>query len=245
MAIVKNFHSDRLLKKAVVLDLGDLKKQADEIMERARAEATSLVDQAQAEVDRRLAESGQKGYDEGYARGKIEGQEAGTIQAHTEALQEYREQFDSLETTWKQALETWERDRHAMLIRAEEDILSFAFDLAEKIVYRRIEQDPSIVVDQVRSSLELLSRPTSLVVQLHVEDLETVKDALPALGELIPGCKHIDIATSDRVERGGCIVKTISGEIDASIRTQLDRIANTLLPDTRNTNTNQSEGDAS
>jgi flagellar biosynthesis/type III secretory pathway protein FliH len=41
------------------------------------------------------------------------------------------------------------------------------------------------------------------------------------------------LAEDEAIGRGGCVVATADGHIDATLRTQLDRIVQTLLPGSR------------
>jgi len=43
-------------------------------------------------------------------------------------------------------------------------------------------------------------------------------------------CEHADLREDVAVGRGGCVVRSARGSIDATIETQLERIAATLLP---------------
>src|SRR5436853_7410348 len=72
-ALIKNIQSDRLLKEAIVLDMGDLGRQADRLLSGARAEAQRLVDEARSEADRVIDGADQRGYSEGLERGLTEG----------------------------------------------------------------------------------------------------------------------------------------------------------------------------
>lgn len=232
MAIIKNIMADRLLKEAVVLDLGDLKRQADDIMAKAIGEAETLLQDARQEAQRLVGEAEGKGHAEGYERGLMEGREAGREQARTESLDSFQDQYATLQENWNGALLRWENDRQAMLLEAKDDVLTFAFTLARKIVHRVVQQDASVVADQVRESLELLSRPSAVRILVHPEDVATIDDILPQLKETLSTCRHVELKSDDTVSRGGCIVRTEGGRIDATIEMQLQRMAETLLPAT-------------
>jgi len=230
MAIVKHTQAERLARSAVVLDLGDLKRQAAELLGQARAEAASIVADAQAEARRRIDESAGRGFDEGHRKGLDEGRAAGRAEALDAARAEFRDRFEALDQRWSAAVADWERRRRALLLEAEQDVLAFAFALASRVVHRIVERDPTIVADQLRAVLFLLGRPTRIAIRIHPDDRPTVESMLPALHELLPAGEHAALNDDASVGRGGCIIATAGGEIDASIATQLDRIAAALLP---------------
>lgn len=234
MAIIKNTQVDRLLKEAIVLDLGDLKRQAESILAHANAEAETLLEHARQEARRLVSEADGKGHAEGFERGLKEGRETGCEKARAESLDSFQDRNATLLENWSEALLCWEHDRQAMLLEAKEDVLTFAFKVAEKIVYRIIQQDAGVVTDQVRGALELLGQPTAVRICVHSEDVETLDEILPQLKETLSTCRHVELAVDENVSRGGCIVRMVGGRIDARIETQLQRIAETLLPATSN-----------
>ena len=68
MAVIKSRQSDPLMHDAVVLDLGDLNRQAAEIIERAEAEASVIVADAREEAARLVGEASGRGHEEGLTR---------------------------------------------------------------------------------------------------------------------------------------------------------------------------------
>lgn len=245
MAIIKNIQADQLLKEAVVLDLGDLKRQAEHIMAQANAEAETLLENARQEVQRLVNEADGQGHAEGFERGLAEGRETGSEKARSESLASFQDRYATLLENWSEALLRWEHDRQTMLLQAKEDVLTFAFTLAEKIVHRVVGQDASVVTDQVREALELLSRPTAVRIHVHAEDVETIDEILPQLKEKLSTCRHVELVGDENISRGGCIVRTDGGRIDATIETQLQRMVETLLPATSDDRSRMTRDDTS
>lgn len=233
MAVIKNIQSDRLLKSAIVLDLGDLKNQGERLLRQARAEAENIVKDAQRESDRLIGEASDKGHEEGLQRGIEAGRLQGATEAREQVLEEYAAVLKTLQDRWIETLDNWESERNEMMLTAREEILTFAFLLAEKIVHRVIEFNPDVVQDQVDSALRLIITPTSVCVAINPRDREVLENALPGILESIRTLEHIELIEDEAMTRGGCRVLTKSGEVDATIDTQFDRIVETLLPDSK------------
>jgi hypothetical protein len=81
--------------------------------------------------------------------------------------------------------------------------------------------------------LELVGRPTRLVVRINPEDIERTKRDLPALAARFAGAAHAELLPDASLSRGSIVAATEAGEIDATIETQLDRIVESLLPGAR------------
>jgi flagellar biosynthesis/type III secretory pathway protein FliH len=58
---------------------------------------------------------------------------------------------------------------------------------------------------------------------VHPGDLQIVREAVDGLIQQLGGIDHLDVQEERRVQRGGAIVRSTTGEIDARIETKLDR----------------------
>lgn len=230
MALVKNADAQSMIKDAIVLDFSDLRRQADVLMNKSKAEANKLLTTARTEATKLVNEASDKGYKEGFEAGKEEGNALGRKEGHTQALKEMSEQFKVLLTEWTATSQAWEDSRGQMLLEAREDVLAFAIALAEKLVYRVIEVDTSVVVDQVAEALVMVTRPSSVTVSINPQDRPMVEEAMPELLETMSQCKHISITEAADIERGGCRVTTVGGSIDATISGQIEQIIESMLP---------------
>lgn len=225
MALIKNTEAAGLVKQGVVLDLGDLNRQAERVLEQARAEAQRIVEHSRAEAQELVAQAAQRGHAEGKEQGLAEGREQG----REEAVGKFKTQIGDLITSWTEAAQRWESDRNAMLDAAREDVLEFALAMGTKITHRTIEADPTVVTDQLAEALALLAEPTAVTVSLNPEDRPMVEAVLPDMLQRLSRCAHIDVREEATVSRGGCIVASGKGRIDATIECQIDRIVATIL----------------
>ncbi len=233
MGVIKNVHADRLAKQAVVLDLGDLGRQADRILGDARDGAERITAAARAEAQKLIDSAADRGYQQGHQRGLQEGREAGEREGRARAVQKFEPQLEQLINAWTAALERWETDRGEMLLAAREDVVRFAVAAARKVVMRVVAADSTVIEDQLAEALALVSRPTTIVVSVHPNDRTIVEAVLPRLVSRFQQCEHASVRDDETLTPGGCVVATAGGRIDAAIETQLDRIARTLVPDQR------------
>jgi hypothetical protein len=98
-------------------------------------------------------------------------------------------------------------------------------------VLRQVELDPAVVQRQLADVLALMCRPSSVRVAVHPDDQPLINDVLDKLVNDITNCDHAWLEEDPAITRGGCVVTTQDGRIDATIETQIDRIVHTLLPD--------------
>ncbi|MHC4416015.1 MAG: FliH/SctL family protein [Planctomycetota bacterium] len=228
MSLIKNNQADRLVKRDF-LDLGDLKRQAEEVLAGARAEARRIVERSREEAQELVDAAARRGHDEGREQGLGEGRAEGRREGHREAIEQSTTRIGEIMSAWAEALDRWESDRNSMLLAAREEILEFALAMGSKITHRIIEADPTVVADQVAEALALVVGPSAVAVSVNPEDRPVVESVMGELLEKISQCTHADVRDDPSLSRGGCVVATSKGRIDATVERQIERIVETLL----------------
>ncbi len=230
MALIKNANTTNLVRDAIVLDLGDLQRQAERIKSRARERADRVIAKARDERERLISgayeEGLERGLEEGRAQGRAEGHEAG----RAEILGEAREEFDHLSQTWTQALDAFAERREQLFLNARTEVIALALTIAAKIVKRVVEVDPLVVRDQMAAAMDLLRDQTRFVISVHPDDQKVAEEALPELIARLGGDPHARIVLDDTLQRGSCVVDTASGRIDAGVESQLEVIIDAISP---------------
>lgn len=232
MAIIKRADARTHPHSTVTLDLGDLGRRGQMLRESAVAEAERVVREAHEERARILAGAEQTGRERGHAEGYQAGLAVGREEGREAALGEFREKLAAVDAAWAEAMAGFVADRESLLLGARSAVVELAVKIAERVVHRVVEVDASVVEDQLRELLALVAGPATLIVRVHPEDEELVREVLPRLREQFVGGIHVRLQTDSSVSRGSCTARTLGGSsIDASLETQLDRLVRDLLPD--------------
>jgi flagellar assembly protein FliH len=221
------------MHRALVLDMGDVEAQAQRVLSDARQRAESLAEDAQRRASHLTASADQTGHAAGFERGLQEGREQGRQEGRDEALHAAQAELAALSQRWQAAIEDWEQRRERMHASAREDVLKFAFALGERVARRLLAADPTIVRDQLIEALKLLNRPTALQIAVHPDDRAIVEQVMPEVAATLGRAAHVQVHDDPAIERGGCVLATAGGYVDASISTQLDRLAEALLHEGR------------
>ncbi len=229
MALIKNRHVGGLVTRGFQ-DLGDLEKQAAGIVEAARVEAAHMIQEAQTQAATLAGEAAPRGFAEGREQGLAEGREEGCRLGREEALGQYTTELASLAQSWTAAIDVFEADRRATLQTAREDIVELALAMGGRIARRVIEADPAVVQDQVAEAISLVTAPSGMTISINPGDRKLVQAVLPALCERLEKNGHVELRDDPDVERGGCVLSTGKGVIDATLEKQIERIAEVLLP---------------
>ncbi|MDX2130557.1 MAG: FliH/SctL family protein [Planctomycetota bacterium] len=230
MGVLRAAEAERAASGAIVLDLGDLKRQGQEIISRARREADRIVADARREREQLVSSAASEGREQGLRDGREQGLREGREAGRAEARAAHEAALRDVERRWREALESFSQRRDQLLLEAKTDVLRVAVRLGEKVTRRTIAAHPEACVTQVGETLAMIARPTRVLVLVHPEDEPLVRAAFPALTRTLGESAHAELRADDSVGRGGCIVRTAGGgAIDATIDTQLDRLGAALL----------------
>lgn len=170
----------------------------------ATQEARRIVQEAEAEAQRILDEAREEAA-ETHQRGFEEGREIGLAQ-HTEqttrALLRIRQMEGALERQYIGLLRT----------------------CVEKILGQELRQSPEAVVSVVRDALLDARQQREVIVRVSPADVDLLERNKPRLLEVLARANGIDVRPDPGVTRGGCIVSTELGTIDATLERQLDAL---------------------
>jgi flagellar assembly protein FliH len=167
----------------------------------------SPLETARAEAEQVRADARAAGHAEGYAAGL----EAGRVELEAAAA------------ALAAALEQTREARTAATEALERDAVALSLALAEKVVAGALAIEPESVVAVVRGALRRLSERERVVILVNPEDLDLVRSATDGLRAELGGIEHAEVQADRRCERGGAMVRTAEGQIDARVETQLER----------------------
>jgi flagellar assembly protein FliH len=147
------------------------------------------------------------------AEGDAEGRAEGLAQARAEAAPAL--------AALTEAARALEELRDELITKIEHDAAEMALRLAEQIIAGALDVRPERVVDVARSALRRLSDRHRVTILVNPADLELLTPSVDQLQAELGGIDHLDVQADRRIERGGVIARTDSGEIDTTVPAQL------------------------
>jgi flagellar assembly protein FliH len=183
----------------------------DEILMRAQADADNIVRQAQDRASQVEREAYEKGLEEGRKTGEIMAEQQ--LQA---VLNQYHASFQALDQM-----------RQNLVDQAQLDILDLVIHTAEKVVRSHIVLHSQSILHMIKEALNSLKSRKNVTVYLNTEDhhyLSSVNEAEQTkwLGT------QVELQADPELTRGSIRLETPSGELDASIETQIEQIRERL-----------------
>jgi flagellar assembly protein FliH len=119
-------------------------------------------------------------------------------------------------------------ERGAVADAVERSAVVLALRIAEQAVRSALDADPERVLDAVQGALRALVERERVLVLVNPEDLEIVRAGLAPLADGLGGIGNFEVQAERRVTRGGAVVRTADGEIDATLETKLERARSVL-----------------
>lgn len=104
--------------------------------------------------------------------------------------------------------------------RIERRAIELAISLAERIVHGALDAEPERIHDVVAGALRRVVDRDRLTIEVSPDDVERVRAWCDSQTEL--DSVRVDVRAERRVPRGGCVVRTQDGEVDARVAEQLD-----------------------
>jgi flagellar biosynthesis/type III secretory pathway protein FliH len=167
-----------------------------------------------AEAQARAADIEAQARDAGFEAGRLEG--LALVQAEAEAsLAALAAGIAGLDAV-----------REAEASRVERRAVELAIALAERVVHGALDAEPERIQDVVAGALRRVVERDRLTIEVNPDDVDRVRAWCDAQTELDGG--RVDVRAERRVPRGGCVVRTAEGEIDARVAEQLDRARDVL-----------------
>ncbi len=111
----------------------------------------------------------------------------------------------------------------------ERDAYRFALAVAERIIRRDVTLADDIVITQIKEAIQRIVGVESIKLRVHPSDEEVVRAHRTVFLSSLDNLRDVVIETDEGMERGGCIIESASGNVDARISTQLRQIEASLF----------------
>ncbi len=203
-----------------VFNWEDVASRAKQYIDTVREQAQQLLRDSHLEGTRIQAQAKEEGTRQGESQvERLAMQMASQIAEKRvqEVANNVKSLYEDLETATQQWLRQWQHET-----------IAFAIGIAEKLLARQIESDPSILISWIEDSVRLIQGQRQILLRIHPEDAQRLSSAL---SELVDGMKpsvEIQVVEDVAVGKFGVIVQTPDTTIDRSLQTQLKRLVEEL-----------------
>jgi flagellar assembly protein FliH len=191
----------------------DAEDEAQKILSEARAQAAELEADIKARVTQTEREAYERGYNEGHQKGYGEGK------GEVERL------IERLHTILSKAIEK----RNEIIEESETQIINLVLLIVKKVIKVISENQKNVVINNVVQALRKLKSRGDVVIRVNLADLELTSEHVKDFMKMVENVKSITVLEDSSVDKGGCIIETDFGQIDARVSSQLHEIEEKIL----------------
>ena len=153
----------------------------------------------------------------------------GVEQGRAETIATQQEKVDQCAAALRIAVEEIVRIRQQDVDRMESETVRLALAIAKKVIGHETEHGP-IINHVLKAAMKQVVDPRHLTIKLHPKDIDTVNACKQEL-LLADDCGAVlRLEADEMIQRGGCIIETKLGDLDARIDQQI-KIIEELLKD--------------
>ncbi|MHA6251297.1 flagellar assembly protein FliH [Oceanobacillus sp. CAU 1775] len=191
-----------------------IKTESEEknLLEEVRATIAQEKEQWQEEKLKWVEEAKAEGYQAGFKQGEVAGKKS-----YEESIEIANHIVDLVKVDYQKTLE-----------KTEDVIIQLGMHTAEKIIETRLEEDPDLFLNIVRSALKEIKDQSIISIYLHPTNYETVLTQKDELKRILETDTKLSLYIKEDLEKNSCIIEHPFGQIDATVDTQLGQIRSAL-----------------
>jgi len=172
-----------------------------------------------------------RGYEEGFERGKEEGLKRGLDEAKERLEEEKKRLFKEVEEKKEKELERLrglleglEEEIKSAVLSLDEGVLKLSLKIAQKLLLKEIKTDQELLLRIIREALQYLAEGIEVVVRINPEDYQFLEENKV----LLPRNYRFKILPDEGVKRGGAILESQMGVIDATLEKRWEMVLKAL-----------------
>ncbi len=194
-----------------------IRQEAEDEALRIRTEARNEADALKEKTLSELDEIRSKAESEGFEKGREEGFEVGK--------QEVERLIKQLHGMLDKIIEK----RNEIIDETETQLINLVLMIAKKVIKVISENQKNVVINNVIQALRKLKSRGEVLIRVNLEDVELTSEHVKDFMRMVENVRSVTVVEDSTVDKGGCIIESDFGEIDARISSQLSEIEEKIL----------------
>ena len=186
--------------------------EAEEEPKASAVAVEALVEERLKEFEERFQAEKEGAYRSGFEDGRAEGLNEG-LDGSRDEIDRFRSLVEGLTSQWQNLYKS-----------THQDLVDLALSVAKRIVGPATEVHEEAALQAVQECLGYLQDKSRVVIKVNPDDLDAVRRHRNDWLESLEGVKELVIEGDTGITRGGCIVETPKGDVDAQIEERLARL---------------------
>ncbi len=219
--------ADRIVREAENAAFEEVRRktnQAQKLKQEAEEEAAKVVGEAEKRVADLEATAGSR-LEAAEREASKKGREDGREEGYKEGVAEAERLVGRLHLILDRAMDK----RAEILQETEAQVVELVLLVAKKVVKVISENQKSVVIQNISQALRKLKTKSDVIVRVNLADLQLATEHVKDFVQMTENAKKMQIVEDSTVDRGGCVIETDFGEIDARIASQLNELEERIL----------------
>lgn len=167
-----------------------------------------------------IAKKVQLAEQESYERGLSEGIRKGRELQRNETLQTLQAMASIVKETSKL--------KKSILENEEQQIIQLSLAIAEKVIHLEVTTNREVIRGVLKEAIKNIGDRENMKIRVHPQDFHFMLEIKSDFLHGFDGIKNIVFEEDESIMRGGAIIETLCGEVDARLDQQYNEI-NTLI----------------
>ncbi len=153
--------------------------------------------------------------------------ENGLLQGEKTGMEIAERKMEAVMQRYSDAVCEIQRLRSSLYAQVEREVVKLAVAVAKKIVHREIQVDHDIVRTLVHVALSRVAEKSTVTLCLNPDDYDYLVEHRAGLSQ--SEGQDITLLADKSVERGGCLIQTNCGDIDARIEEEFHEVEHSFF----------------
>ncbi|MGL5716030.1 MAG: FliH/SctL family protein [Paraclostridium sp.] len=211
------------------IDIEDMKRIANEIIESAKIKSESIINQANI----KYADIEKEAYEKGYEQGKKNGYEDGYKEIYDEYIETAKNESIKIKSQAQELLDQSNSIIAQYLKDNQKEVISSIINVVEKVLTIEFESEDCIV-DMVKNIIKKYEIKENITIKCNPMYKKYIEDNLENIKQTMEVSKEVFILANDSFEQGALIIQKGSGEISISIEDSMYKLREEILGESIN-----------
>lgn len=199
------------------VDTSDGDVEREDNNDKEEIDISAIIEEIRREYESKISSA--------YERGFKDAERSLREQIYSELrkeIDEHLQLFDNLIKNFYHEVDSFNR-------KVEKMIVTLAVEISRKVLRKEIDENDEFILGQVREALRRVLGVSKVRLRINPDDERVIREHKPELLQMADSIRELVIETDPSIERGGCILESELGNVDARISTQFGLIETKLI----------------
>ncbi len=184
---------------------GDLNEEMKSAAQKMFDQSKQVLHEAETQAEELKKVAFNQGYEEGYADGMKRG------------LEEAKNSVRGIVDTFEKGIDDLAELRKTVYSKSEGEIMELVLMIARKVIHAEILINREVILNVIKAAIANVLQKEKMIIRINPEDFDFAVSCKPDLQAYVEDLKNVVMEKDDTIERGGCIVITEAGKVEAQI----------------------------